>query len=104
MDKLKVVGGSTVQGEVAVSGAKNAVLPILAATLLTKDECRIINVPKLRDVDTCVKLLQELGVTVSYEADTVVCKAETLSSTHASYDLVKTMRASVLVLGPLLAQ
>lgn len=104
MDKLKVIGGSVLEGEVDVSGAKNAVLPILAATLLTKDSCRIGNVPKLRDVDTCVKLLRELGVEISYQNGEVVSAAKELTSTHAPYDLVKTMRASVLVLEPLLAR
>lgn len=104
MDKLKVVGGSTLNGEVEISGAKNAVLPILAATLLTGESCRIRNVPQLRDVNTCVKLMRELGVDVNYEKGEVTTTAKSLTSTQAPYDLVKTMRASVLVLGPLLAR
>ena len=104
MDKLKITGGVPLQGEVAVAGAKNAALPILAAALLTRDPVVLENVPQLADVSTMGKLLRGMGVAVSREGTTVTLQAATISSTEAPYELVKTMRASVLVLGPLVAR
>lgn len=104
MDKLKIVGGQALHGEVVASGAKNAVLPILAATLLSAEPCRISNVPTLRDVFTTAKLLSQLGAAVDFSDSVFSVQADAVNSTTAPYDLVKTMRASVLVMGPLLAR
>jgi UDP-N-acetylglucosamine 1-carboxyvinyltransferase len=106
MQKIVVTGGSPLNGEVRISGAKNAVLPILCATLLADGEVDIGNVPHLHDVVTTTKLLRELGATVAHdrEAGTIRVDARTVNSHVAPYELVKTMRASVLVLGPLLAR
>ena len=105
MDKLVVTGGGRLSGEVAASGAKNAVLPILSATLLTDDPCVIEGAPALRDVNTTIRLLAGLGVGVERRDDGAL-ETHLLSDemTTASYDLVKTMRASITVLGPLLAK
>lgn len=104
MDKLKIIGGRPLIGEVAASGAKNAVLPILAATLLTPEHCEITNVPTLRDVFTTEKLLSQMGAKVTFSQNKFSVKADQITKTAAPYDLVKTMRASVLVMGPLLAR
>ncbi|MFU8925817.1 UDP-N-acetylglucosamine 1-carboxyvinyltransferase [Acinetobacter puyangensis] len=104
MDKFLIRGGNVLNGEVKISGAKNAVLPLLAATILTDEPITITNVPNLKDVNTLIKLIAGLGVTISYEGDTVKVDTSTLDNQFAPYDLVKTMRASILVLGPLLAR
>lgn len=104
MDKIVIKGGVPLSGEVQVSGAKNSALPLLFATLLADGVSEICNVPHLRDVNTAVKLLRELGAEVTHETDCIRVDARKLQSIEASYDLVKTMRASVLVLGPLLAR
>lgn len=105
MDKLLVQGTSQLRGAVRVSGAKNAALPILCASLLTKSPMTITNVPQLNDARTVVRLLNRMGVTAERtEAAKVEIDASTLTSPEAPYDLVKTMRASVLVLGPLVAR
>ena len=104
MDKLKIRGGVRLRGEVAVSGAKNAALPILAASLLTADEFIVDNVPQLQDVATTLKLLRQMGVAAERDGGTVRLKADNLSNTEAPYEMVKTMRASILVLGPLVAR
>ncbi|MDT8419184.1 MAG: UDP-N-acetylglucosamine 1-carboxyvinyltransferase [Desulfuromonadales bacterium] len=104
MDKIVIKGGVPLAGEVQVSGAKNSALPLLFATLLADGVSEICNVPRLRDIDTAVKLLRELGAEVSHEGDCIRVDARRIQSVEASYDLVKTMRASVLVLGPLLAR
>lgn len=105
MDKLLIEGGVPLHGEVAISGAKNAALPILCACLLTSEPLRLTNLPALRDVDTMLKLLAQMGVRVSREsADTVVLEAAALDNPVAPYEMVKTMRAAVLVLGPLVAR
>ena len=105
MDKLQVAGGPPLEGEVRVSGAKNAALPILAATLLASEPVAIGNVPHLQDVTTMIELLGQMGVTVTVdERMNVEVDANTLRQPIAPYDLVKTMRASILVLGPLLAR
>ena len=104
MDKLKIRGGRRLGGEVTVSGAKNAALPILAASLLTADELIVDNVPQLQDVATMLKLLKQMGVAVERDGTTLRLKARELSSVEAPYELVKTMRASILVLGPLVAR
>ena len=105
MEKLAITGGAPLEGEVTVSGAKNATLPILAASLLSDGEVRIGNVPHLRDVTTTVGLLGRMGVSVTiHDPMDVIVNASTISEFTAPYDLVKTMRASILVLGPLLAR
>jgi UDP-N-acetylglucosamine 1-carboxyvinyltransferase len=105
MDKLQVTGGIPLEGEVRVSGAKNAALPIIAATLLASEPVAIGNVPHLQDVTTMIELLGRMGVTVTVdERMNVEVDSTTLNQPVAPYDLVKTMRASILVLGPLLAR
>lgn len=104
MDRIVITGGTPLRGEVEISGAKNAALPILASTILGGGECVITNLPRVVDVLTMGKLLGILGAKVQHEGNRAVINADTISSTQAPYDLVKTMRASVLVLGPLLAR
>ena len=104
MDKLIVEGGNKLSGKIRISGSKNACLPILAAALLTEDECKITNVPDLNDVSTMVKILRSLGRQVEYSGDTVTIKPGEADNLMASYELVSTMRASIVVLGPLLAK
>jgi UDP-N-acetylglucosamine 1-carboxyvinyltransferase len=104
MDTIVITGGNRLQGEVRISGAKNSALPILASTILSDGECVITNVPRVVDVITMEKLLTILGATVSHEGHRVVVRAGSISSTEAPYDLVKTMRASILTLGPLVAR
>jgi UDP-N-acetylglucosamine 1-carboxyvinyltransferase len=105
MDKLIVRGGKTLHGEVLISGAKNAALPELCATLLTADPVTLHNVPQLQDVNTMLKLIRNMGVVAERQNNgDVLVNAGSLSSPEAPYELVKTMRASVLALGPLLAR
>ncbi|MDF1484745.1 UDP-N-acetylglucosamine 1-carboxyvinyltransferase [Ramlibacter sp. H39-3-26] len=105
MDKLLIRGGRTLHGEVAISGAKNAALPELCAALLTADPVTLANVPRLQDVTTMLKLIRNMGVAAERGDDGAVrIDASALSSPEAPYELVKTMRASVLALGPLLAR
>ncbi len=104
MEQLVIAGGYPLKGEVEVSGAKNAALPILCASLLTSGTMVFDNVPGLRDVGTLLRLLRSLGVTVEREAGRVTLGASVLGEPVASYELVKTMRASILVLGPLLTR
>lgn len=107
MDKLLIRGGRQLQGEVTISGAKNAALPELCAALLTAEPVTLTNVPRLQDVNTMLKLLRNMGATAERsEADpqTVTLDAGSVTSPEAPYDLVKTMRASILALGPLLAR
>lgn len=104
MDEILINGGKRLCGEVRISGAKNSALPILASTILGSGECVITNVPRVVDVLTMGKLLGILGAKVSHEGNRAVIQAGTIESTEAPYDLVKTMRASVLVLGPLVAR
>ena len=104
MDKLKILGGFPLNGEVEISGAKNAALPILVASILSPDQLNISNIPKLKDIDTTIKLLRFLGVSIQQTDSNVFLKGSNISKTKAPYDLVKTMRASILVLGPLLSR
>jgi len=104
MDKLIIEGGRELHGEIRISGAKNAALPLIAATLLTPGWHVIHNVPDLRDTRTILALLQSLGAVWKREGDTLSINTESLENLEAAYDLVKTMRASILVLGPLLAR
>ena len=104
MDKLIIEGGVSLKGAVSVSGAKNAVLPLLAACLLTNERCRIKNVPNLRDVNTMVKILRSLGACLEFSNGEVMVEAAKLRNLAADYKLVSTMRASFCVLGPLLGR
>src|SRR5262245_8991677 len=105
MDKLKITGGRPLEGEIRLSGAKNAALPIMCAALLTPKPLTLTNVPLLRDVSTMARLLGEMGLRVERSPEgRVVLHGPTIKDPTASYELVKTMRASVLVLGPLLAR
>ena len=104
MQKIIVTGGARLEGEVRISGAKNAVLPILCATLLADAPVRITNVPRLHDVLTTAKLLAGLGAGIDHDGDVMTVDPRSVDSHVAPYELVKTMRASVLVLGPLLAK
>jgi len=108
MDKLLMVGGSPLKGELRIAGAKNAALPILCACLLSSDPIELYNVPDLQDVRTMLKLLQQMGVQVYFpdanQRNHLVLNASTINTPEAPYEMVKTMRASILVLGPLLAR
>ena len=104
MDKLIIHGGNRLNGCIDVSGAKNAALPLLFATLLAPGQHRLGNLPRLRDITTAEKLLAELGAEVDSSNGTLKVQCDHVSNTEAPYDLVRTMRASVLVLGPLLAR
>jgi len=104
MDKLVVTGGGRLSGEVLISGAKNAALPILCASLLSAEPLRLTNVPELNDIGTMLKLLAQMGVKVERDGENVTLDASGLNNPLAPYEMVKTMRASILVLGPLVAR
>lgn len=105
MDKLRITGGSRLNGEITISGAKNAALPILCASLLTSEPLHLSNVPRLNDISTTLKLLGQMGVkSKREESDVLTVQADHVSSLEAPYEMVKTMRASILVLGPLVAR
>jgi len=104
MDKLYITGGSQLAGEIRISGAKNSSLPILAASFLTNEPLTVSNVPHLQDLTTMIELLGQMGVGVTISDKMAIeVNASTIESFHAPYELVKTMRASILVLGPMLA-
>ena len=105
MDKLSITGGTRLSGNVNISGAKNAALPILAGTLLATEPVTISNVPHLKDVTTMLSLLQIMGAEVTVDDQLgVQIDARNVNNLEAPYELVKTMRASILVLGPLVAR
>src|SRR5512138_3828834 len=105
MDKLRITGGKTLSGRIKVSGAKNAALPDLVASLLTADTIDLENVPYVRDILTTRKLLAEMGVGAEVsESGTASLRGSRVTCCEAPYELVKTMRASILVLGPLLSR
>lgn len=104
MDKLIIEGGRSLHGEITISGAKNAALPILCAGLLAETPLTLTGVPALRDVSSTLKLLDTMGVKVTRDGDAVTLDASDVASFEATYEMVKTMRASILVLGPLLAR
>jgi UDP-N-acetylglucosamine 1-carboxyvinyltransferase len=104
LEKIAIEGGVSLKGEVSIGGAKNAALPIMAASILNSGENIVSNTPHLRDITTMGKLLTRLGVEFHVEENTVFLRTRNINSIEAPYDLVKTMRASVLVLGPLLAR
>jgi UDP-N-acetylglucosamine 1-carboxyvinyltransferase len=104
MDLLRITGGHRLNGDIAISGAKNAALPILCAGLLTAGDLELTNVPGLHDVKTILKILAQTGLTVARDGDKVTLNGSKIDTLEAPYELVKTMRASILVLGPLLAR
>ncbi|MBS0271531.1 MAG: UDP-N-acetylglucosamine 1-carboxyvinyltransferase [Proteobacteria bacterium] len=108
MDKISIRGGIALQGDIKISGAKNAALPLMTACLLTDKPLKLINVPELSDVESMAELLSQLGVVINIEKNadhqTIEFCAKNLLSTTAAYDVVRKMRASVLVLGPLVAR
>ena len=104
MEKLIIHGGKTLKGEVNISGAKNSALPLMAASLLAPGAHQLTNVPSLRDVTTMISLLSHLGIECQQDGDKLTLQHTKLTANNAPYDLVRTMRASVLVMGPLLAK
>ena len=104
MQKLKIRGGKPLRGSVRISGAKNAALPILCAAILSSETLTLQNVPQLNDIGTMLKLLEQMGISTQREGETVILNAANLANPAAPYELVKTMRASILALGPLLAR
>ena len=104
MDKLCICGGKPLFGNVTISGAKNAALPILCASILTCHPVTFGNIPPLNDIQTMIRLLAQMGIDIQVNGETVRLNAENLNKQEAPYELVKTMRASILVLGPLLAR
>ncbi len=104
MEYLKIKGNNKINGEVEISGAKNAALPLIASTILAKNEISISNMPNVVDINTFLKLIKKLGGTFEKESSFVKINTSTIDKTTATYDIVKTMRASILVLGPLLAR
>lgn len=104
MDKIIVTGGTPLHGEIAISGAKNAALPLVAASLLTDEPLRLSAIPRLSDIARMQDLLASLGVAISEEAGITTFQAQTIASTKAAYEIVSKMRASILVLGPLVAR
>ena len=104
MDKLQITGGNRLMGDIPISGAKNAALPILCAGLLTAGDVELANVPRLHDVRTMLKILEQTGLKVTRDDENVTLNGAHIDKLEAPYELVKTMRASILVLGPLLAR
>ncbi|MGI9556348.1 MAG: UDP-N-acetylglucosamine 1-carboxyvinyltransferase, partial [Solirubrobacterales bacterium] len=105
MEKFVIHGGSPLSGEVRAAGNKNAALPILAASLLTEDELVLSNVPRIRDVESQVTLLEQLGVSVTWTGDnSLVLRADAITSTEVDEDAARRIRASFLLAGPLLAR
>ncbi|HEY4542235.1 MAG TPA: UDP-N-acetylglucosamine 1-carboxyvinyltransferase, partial [Noviherbaspirillum sp.] len=104
MDKLLITGGKRLSGDITISGAKNAALPILCAGLLTADTVQLSNVPHLQDVNTMLKLLLQMGLRAEQDGDRLTLSGRAIDKCEAPYEMVKTMRASILVLGPLLAR
>jgi len=104
MNKIKIIGGAPLEGVIGISGSKNSALPILAATLLANDEFIINNIPDLTDVDSMIKLLESFNTKIKYKKNKCFIKVGVPNSLNASYELVRKMRASFLILGPLLAK
>lgn len=104
MDYLKIIGKQNLQGSIEITGAKNAALPLLAATILASNDVVITNLPNVVDIKTLLKLLGMLGATFEHNTNDITINTSKLNKTQATYDIVKTMRASILVLGPLLAR
>ena len=104
MQKLEVLGANKLKGQISISGSKNASLPILAATLLSNKKIYLKNLPKVKDIETMINLLQSLGSKVKFDNKKLIIDNSKQQKKVASYNLMKTMRAGILVLGPLLAK
>ena len=104
MDKIVIIGGKKLRGDVYISGSKNAALPIMIATLLASGRYNLTNVPELKDIDTTGKLLNIIGADVKQSGNEIVIETTGCNTFEAPYDLVRTMRASIYVLGPLVAR
>ena len=104
MQKLEVFGANKLKGQINISGSKNASLPILAATLLSSKKVYLNNLPKVKDIETMINLLQSLGSKIKFTKKQIIIDNSKQNKKFASYSLVKTMRAGILVLGPLLAK
>ena len=104
MQKLEVLGANKLKGQINISGSKNASLPILAATLLSNKKIYLNNLPKVKDIETMINLLQSLGSNIKFNKKNLIIDNFKQNKKFASYNLVKTMRAGILVLGPLLAK
>jgi len=104
MDSLEIIGGNNLSGEVQISGSKNSALPLIASTILSKKSVKINNIPDVVDIKTLIKLLKILGAEEKFSSNTLEINTIKINKTVATYDIVKTMRASILVLGPLLAR
>ena len=104
MDKMVIEGGARLNGKVRISGSKNAALPLIASAILAQGRLVLTNVPNLRDIRTMIALMKHMGADVDFSGDRLEIKADTLNSLEAPYELVKTMRASSMVLGPLAAR
>src|SRR5215475_10548697 len=104
MDKFVIQGGQRLEGEIATSGSKNSALPALAAALLTGEEVRLRRIPRVRDIRTMERLLVDIGTQMDITDECVILRTPEIVSPEAPYELVKTMRASSLVLGPLVAR
>ena len=106
MDKLEVFGARQLKGQIQISGSKNASLPILAATILSNKKTQLSNLPKVKDIETMIKLLESIGskVKISSKKNSITIQNDKKIKTFAHYNLVKTMRAGILVLGPMLAR
>ena len=104
MDRLAIIGGRPLYGEITISGAKNSALKVMVASLLTDEALTLANVPRLADVDMLMRLLDQHGVEQAFDNGALTLRAKTIASTEAPYDLVRKMRATFNVLGPLLAR
>ena len=104
MDKMRIIGGTPLHGHIRIKGAKNAVLPLMAAALLTEDEVILRDVPNLSDIRTMADVLEHLGAEVSFEGDILRICAKNITRFDAPYELVSKMRASFWVLGPLVGR
>ena len=104
MQKLEVFGANKLKGQIYISGSKNASLPILAASLLSSKKIYLKNLPKVRDIETMINLLKSLGSEIKFDKNKLIIDNSRQNKKFASYNLVKTMRAGILVLGPLLAK
>ena len=104
MDRLVVSGKSDLYGSVAIGGSKNSSLPILVATLLSKEDLKLKNLPNLDDVSNMKKLLTSFGTTINYDRGTAVLNSKNIRNLTTDYDIVRKMRASILIIGPLLSR
>ncbi|HIC41917.1 MAG TPA: UDP-N-acetylglucosamine 1-carboxyvinyltransferase, partial [Pelagibacterales bacterium] len=104
MDKIKIKGGANLFGSINIPGSKNAALPVMVSSLLSKENLNLHNLPKLQDMNSMISLLRSFGVSVNQNNHTLTLNSQNLKNSTASYDLVRKMRASILVLGPLLSR